>query len=74
MFKQADFHVIAFMFEQADFDVGLSLLEGQIKHQGGLISWEQNIFISSPNGLGAVQLISNLISSFPNEFCGLSHL
>ena len=51
MFEQADFHAIAFMFEQADFDVGLSLLEGQIKHQGGLVSWEQNIFISSPNGL-----------------------
>ena len=38
MFKHADFHFIAFMFEQADFDVGLSLLEGQIKHQVGLIS------------------------------------
>ena len=36
MFEQADFHAIAFMFEHADFDVGLSLLEGQIKHQGGL--------------------------------------
>ena len=39
------------MFEQANFDVGLSLSEGQIKHQGGLKSLEQNIFISSPNAL-----------------------